>query len=140
MTKYATLDHVDTKEVTLIERILGGIIDIIFYVAAFSAISIAFTGQTDNLPTSVAWIPICLFVLVFHCHLNWTPGMKVFGYKFVDAKNLQKPSYGRLIMRWINSFIAAFIIPFGLFALFTFKESSGFYWDRWTNIKVIRNR
>ncbi len=120
-------------------RIISGIIDIIFYVLVFSIISIIFTGKTDNLPNSVAWIPITIYVLLFHCYLNWTPGMKIMHYKFVNSEDLKRPLFWKMILRWMISFFLRFSLLFGAIAFFTFKVDTGFYWDRWFKIKVINN-
>jgi hypothetical protein len=71
--------------------------------------------------------------------MYWTPGMKVFKYKFVDAKNLdKKPATWKMILHWGCSFFFKFSLIFGLVALYTFKKESGFYWDRWFGIKIVK--
>lgn len=127
----------EEKSVKLGRRIASGIIDVVFYTLVFSLISIIFTGKTDNLPDYSAWIPIALYVVVFHCYLNYTPGMKIMGYKFVNSRNLAKPSGLKLVLRWFIAFVLRFSAVFGIVALVTFKPESGFFWDRWFKIKVV---
>lgn len=125
------------ESIKLGRRIISGLIDIIFYILVFSLLSLIFTGKIDNLPEYLAWIPIVMYVLVFHCYFNWTPGMKIMGYKFVNSSSLSKPANWKLILRWFLAFILRFSLIWGIVALFTFKNESGFYWDRWFKIKVV---
>lgn len=118
-------------------RFASGIIDIVFYVVAFSFISLLFTGEVDNLGNLVGSIPILLYIIVFHGYLNQTPGMKIMHIKFVESQNLGKPKFWRMVLRYIvASFFRAIFLGI-IFALFTFKADTGFFWDRWFRIKVI---
>ena len=126
------------ESIKLSKRVVSGIIDVVFYIAVSGLISIIFTGKIDNLPDYLAWLPICAYVGVFHCYLNWTLGMKIMGYKFVNSDNLSKPTNWKLILRFVCAFILRFSLLFGFIAILTFNEDSGFYWDRWFKIKVVR--
>ena len=117
-------------EVRFSERFVITVIDIIFYVMLFSLLSFVFTGEIDNLPNSVNWIPICAYVLLFHCYLNQTPGMLIFGCRFVSY-DLQKPFSWKMILRWLSSFVFPIILIGAVIAVLTFNSESGFYWRKW---------
>lgn len=119
------------------ERFVITVIDIIFYIMVMSLLSFVFTGEVDNLPNSVNWISVCVYVLLFHCYLNQTPGMLIFGYRFVSL-NLQKPLFWKMILRWLSSFLFPIILIGAIVAVLTFNSESGFYWDRWLKVKMVK--
>lgn len=121
----------------MVERIFCTAIDISFYVAVFSFFSVVFTGEFDNLPEPVTWIFLCLYVVFFHCYLNRTPGMIAIGLRYVDYE-FKKPIWWKMILRCIASFIFPLILIGALIAVLTFSQESGFYWDRWFKVRMIR--
>lgn len=128
---------IKNTEVSFSERVIITVVDIIFYIIVFSLLSFVLTGDVDNIPNSVNWIPICLYVLLFHCHLNQTPGMLIFGCRFVSY-DLHKPAIWKMILRWLSSFVFPIILIGALIAVLTFNSESGFYWDRWFKVKMIK--
>lgn len=65
-----------------------------------------------------------------------TLGQKIFKLKTVDSITGQTPSIRALLLRELASLTAWTGIGF-IIAQFTHSYNSGFYWDRWTKIKVI---
>ena len=123
--------------VSLERRVVSGLIDMGFYILVSDFISFIFTGKSGNLPDSIAWVLICLYVVVFHGYLKWTLGMKAMAYRFSNSENQNTPSSWKLVLRWLSLIILRFTIIPGLIAMITYNSRSGFYWDKWFKIKVV---
>ena len=127
----------ENTKIGFVTRIIFALVDITLYISIFSLLSYVFTGEIDNLPNSVNWIPAFVYVLVFHCYLNQTPGMILMGYKFINT-DLTKPAEWKMFLRLIvASFFSITLIP-AFIAVLTYDKESGFFWDRWFKVKIIK--
>ena len=123
--------------IDLNRRIVSGLIDAGLYVALSEFLSFIFTGKTDNLPDYMAWGLICIYVVVFHGYLKWTPGMRAMAYRFSNSDDQTTLSSQRLIFRWFCVTILRFTIIPGIIAMMTYNTKTGFYWDKWFKMKVV---
>ncbi len=126
----------EITKIDFIIRIVIVIIDVIFYCIISSILAFILTKNIQHLPDSTGWILLVGYILIFHCYLNQTPGMKVMGYMFVNTK-LEKPAHWKMILRFFIASILSITFLGALIAAFTYNQESGFFWDRWFKIKMI---
>lgn len=139
MNKETINTTADQSSISLIEYIISDFIDAALYTAFFTSISILLTGKEDNLPALIAWVPIAIYIAIFHCYFNWTPGMRIFGYKFINSNNYdQKLNPLIMILHWFVTLFCKISLLLMVIGLITFKSKTGFYWDRWFKIKMAK--
>lgn len=92
--------------------------------------------RESNVITAVGVIAVVsYFVLMLH-YFGFSLGQKIFGLKTVDGKTGNFPTLKKLFLRELFTLTALTGIGF-VIADMTYSPKSGFFWDRWTGIKVI---
>jgi uncharacterized RDD family membrane protein YckC len=116
-----------------VKRLLIYIVDVIF---VGLVLSLTFGESESAGILTIEFILFFAYFILMVSYFGYTLGQRLFKVRTVDSKSGNTPSIKQLVLREVSSLTAWSGIGF-LIANFTHSYSTGFYWDKWTGIKVI---
>lgn len=119
--------------ITSFKRFIINAIDILLVVIVLTLIF----GESESIRVLVIeLIFLFAYFIVMGHYLGYTLAQKLFKVKMIDSESEKLPTIKQMALRELIALTYWTGIGF-LIASFTYSYNSGFYWDRWTNIKVI---
>lgn len=141
-------EHQDVQYVGFWERVAASVVDTILLLMIIYPILFAVYGGSYFTKTTLSAGPVDLLlnyvfpavaVLIFWIYKSATPGKMAINAVIVDATTLQKPSSGKLLLRYVCYYLSMIPLFLGYFWIGWDKRKQGWH-DKIAGTLVIKKR